>query len=166
VGNAVGGATLREAVTQSVERHGQRCFDLASCTQVVGGGGEHRGPQRRRGGLCSGNALLGPFPDTCRLLISSLDRQGSNNTHRMVADLGIQRPVHRGAQIIEIGLEPSPPGQLVRTEQRHTHRVRDLGVMLGVTGPPTVRVAILGETLPGVVAHGLQQPVTGRAVVV
>ena len=90
------------------------------------------------------------------------DRLG--DVHQPSQVPGLRRPVHRGAQIIQIGRKPRHPGLRLSTAET---RVRppgqpDMELQMAITHP--IGIVQLGQPLPGIHPDRLQQPVAGPAV--
>ena len=79
--------------------------------------------------------------------------QGGDDAEREVGVAGgggIERPVDRGAQVVELDAQPGPPGELVDAVQARSQLLGDRGVVLRVASSPSVGVAGLVEALAGV----------------
>ena len=89
------------------------------------------------------------------------DAQGEADVVGVVA---VERPVHRGPEVVELRTLPGPPGELVAAEEAGSGFLGPVGEVLGVATTPPVGVAVLVEAFAGVLAQGFEHLVAGRAV--
>lgn len=79
----------------------------------------------------------------------------------VVLDAAVEPPDDGRAEVVQVAQQPLPPGQFVAAAQAPAHLGREGGEMPGVALPPPVGGTALVETLPAVLAQGLQQLVAG-----
>ena len=78
--------------------------------------------------------------------------------------LHVERPLRRGTQVVELQVQPGSPGELVRRPEAGAGLLAEGDVVVGVATAPIAAVAIVLETLTGVLAQRLEQLVAHRAV--
>ena len=78
----------------------------------------------------------------------------------------LDRPVERGTEVVDVGRDDLDPLDLVPAAQVRAGGLGELDVVIGVAAPDRGGVAAGFESLLGVLADALEQPVAHPAVVV